>query len=326
MGVDRKRVYRKRDRLRQLRAFCHAARFGSFAQAAERLDVSPASVSIHVRELESELETVLVDRSGQGIALTRAGERLLKLARPLVQDMDELSVNLVEQLEESSPERLSLAASAVGAACVLPPYVQRLRELYPGIRLHVRNCPLRDGLDLLLDDEVEFVLGAKNPFPEDTLSYHHVVAYDVVLITALDHPFAGRERVSPQEAAAWPAILPAPDTYSREFGETTARQFGVDVEAAIEVGDWGVIKRCVENGLGISLVPSISITETDRLATIPLREHFPTRSYGVFTRRAKYVTLSAWRFLRLMVPDFPELPPPPRSIARAGGAPARIRW
>ena len=325
MTVHRKRVYHKRDRLRQLRAFCHAARLGSFARAADRLDVSPTSVSLHVRELESELEALLFDRGGSGISLTRAGERLLKLAQPLVQDMDELSVDLVERLEDTIPDRLHLAASVVGAACVLPPYVRRFREMYPGIRLQVRNCPLREGLDLLLDDKVAFVLGVKDPYPEDTLTYHHVVAYDIVLITSLDHPLAGRERVSPQEAGAWPAIVPAAGTYSRQFGETAARQFGIDVKAVIEVGGWGAIKRYVENGLGISLVPSISITETDRLAVIPLKEYFPNRSYGVFTRRGKYMTLSARRFLRLMVPDFPGLPPQRDGTARGGRGPARMQ-
>ena len=318
MAFDRKRIYHKRDRLRQLRAFCHAARLGSFALAADRLDVSPTSVSIHVRDLENELDVRLFDRGGHGTALTRAGERLVRLAQPLVQDMDELSVNVVEQLDDTVPDRLHLAASVVGASCVLPPYVRQFREMYPGVRLQVRNCPLREALDLLLDDNVEFALGVKDPYPEDKLTYHQVVAYDIVLITSPDHPLAGRKTVSPQEAGAWPAIVPAEGTYSRQFGETAARQFGIDVKAAIEVGGWGVIKRYVENGLGISLVPSICIMDTDRLATIPLKEHFPTRSYGVFTRRGKYLTLSARRFLLLMVPNFCEVPPPPGSIAWRG--------
>ena len=316
MAVDRKRIYHKRDRLRQLRAFCEAARIGSFARAAQSLCVSPPSVSLHVRELENELEALLFDRSGPGISLTRAGQRLLKHAEPMVQGLDKVSVDLVEQLEDPVPERLRIAASAVGAACVLPSHVRRFRELYPEVRLRVSNRPLHECLELLRNDEVELVLGAKDPGHEDTARYHHVAAYDVVLITAVDHPLAGRETVSPQEAAAWPAIVPPEGTYSREFGETAARQYGIDVRTAIEVGGWGVIKRCVENGLGISLVPSISIMETDRLATIPLTEYFPTRSYGVYTPRGKHVTLSTRRLLRLMVPNFADSLPPP---GRTGG-------
>jgi len=315
VAVDRKRIYHKRDRIRQLRAFCQAARLGSFAQAAQGLGVSPSSVSLHVRELENELEAILFDRNGPGISLTGAGQRLLKHAESAVQSLDKLSVDFVEELEDRDPERLRIAASAVGAACVFPPYVRRFRKLYPEVRLRVMNRPVHEGLELLRNDEVELVLGAKDLDDDDTFVYHHVVAYDVVLITAMDHPLAGRETVSPREAAAWPAIVPPEGTYSRQFGETAARQYGIDVRTAIEVGGWSVIKRCVENGLGISLVPSISIMETDRLATIPLREYFPTRSYGVYAPRGRYVTSSARRLLRLMVPNLADpLPPPGRPV------------
>ena len=322
MAADRKRIYHKRDRLRQLRAFCHAARLSSITKAAQTLGVSQPSVSIHVRELENELDTVLFDRSGPGIVLTRAGKRFFELAEPLVQRMDELPVTLMERFDDATPDSVQLAASAVGAACVLPPYVRRFRESCPEVRLEVRNCLLREGLDLLLGDEVEFVLGVKDPHPDGTLEFRQIVPYDIVLITSMDHPLAGRTTVSPEEASAWPAIVPAAGTYSRQFGETAASRFGVDINAVIEVGGWGVIKRYVESGLGISIVPSISILESDRVAVIPLSEYFPTRSYGVFTRRGKYLTPPALRFLRLMIPDFPDWPPPPPLADRRTYGPA----
>ena len=132
-----------------------------------------------------------------------------------------------------------------------------------------------------------------------------------MLITSLDHPLAGRDSVSPEEAAAWPAIVPAPGTYSRRFGETAARQFGVEIKAVIEVGGWGVIKRYVERGFGISIVPSLCVQETDRLSVIPLKKYFPSRSYGVFTRRRKFLASAARRFLRVIAPDFPDSPASP---------------
>ena len=311
MAVDRQRIYHKRDRLRQLRAFCHAARLGSITQAAVHLGLSQPAVSLHVRELENELEAILFDRGGSGISLTSAGETLYELSKPLVQGMDELSASFMERIDDSVTGRLQLAASVAGASFVLPPYIRRFRDRYPGVRLRVRNCLLSEGVRLLLDDDVEFVLGVKDPYPEDTLEYRELLPYDIVLITSLDHPLAGRDTVSPDEASAWPAIVPPAGTYSRQFGETAAQQFGIDVKAAIEVGGWGVIKRFVESGLGISVVPSISISDNDRLSVVSLKDYFPTRSFGVFTRRGKFLTPPARRLLRLMVPDFPDPPPPP---------------
>jgi len=311
MASLERRLYHKRDRLRQLRAFCQAARLESITRAAESLGLSQPAVSLHVRELENELEAILFDRSGARIALTPAGRRLYRLAEPLVMDMDDLSTSFLARLDVAISGHVHIAASPAGSAFVLPPYVKRFRDLYPGIRLRVKNCQLSEGVKLLLDDEVEFVLGVNDPFPEYSLDYFELLSYDIVLITSLDHPLAGRDSVSPEEAAAWPAVVPAPGTYSRRFGETAARRFGVEVKAVIEVGGWGVIKRYVESGFGISVVPSLCVREIDQLSVIPLKKYFPSRSYGVFTRRGKFLTPAAWRFLRIMAPDFPDPPARP---------------
>ena len=302
MDGGEKRSYHKRDRLRQLQAFCEAARRKSITDAADFLGITQPAVSLQVRELENELQAVLFDRAGPRITLTPAGEHLYELAEPLVAGMDCLYAGFVERLEEVGTGRIHLAASHAGAAFVLPPYLRRFRELYPGIRLRVTNCLLGEGVALLLADEVEFVLGTNDPFPHDVLEYRELFRYDLVLITGLDHPLAGRESVSPEEAAECSAVIPYPGTYSVQGGETAARQFGLDARSAIEVGGWGAVKRHVEAGLGVAVVPGICISETDRLSIIPLGEYFPSRSYGVFRRRDKLMAPAARRLLRLMEP------------------------
>lgn len=55
-------------------------------------------------------------------------------------------------------------------------------------------------------------------------------------------------------------------SYSRQLGETAARELGIDVNAVVEVGGWGVIRRYVERGIGICVVPSICLHETDEVS------------------------------------------------------------
>ena len=304
MAIDRRQIVRKRHRLRQLRAFCHTARLGSFSKAAKRLGVSQPALSIHVRELEYELEAALFERGDWGVRLTAAGEAFHALAAPLVEGMEWLLENFAERIEVEATGHLELAASVAGAAIVLPPYVKRFRERYPGVRLRVRNCALGEGMALLRAGEVEFVLGAREPLEDYGLEYCEMLSYDIVLITSLAHPLAGRETVTPEEAAEWPAIVPPVGSYSRPSGETAAREFGIDVKPVIEVGGWGVIKRYVERGLGICVVPSICIHATDQVSVIALKGDFRARSFGVYTRRGKALTAPAQRLLGLMIPGF----------------------
>ena len=305
MVVDRRRIYSKRDRLRQLRGFCHAARLGSITQAAQHLGLSQPAVSLHVHDLEDELQAVLFDRGSFGISLTEAGERLYALAEPLVEGMERMFAHFAERIEEDLTGRVEIAASVAGAALVLPPSIKRLRDRYPGVRVRVRNHTLGEGMALLRAGEVEFVLGAREPLREDmSVEYCEMLCYDIVLITSLDHALAGRETVTPQEAAQWPAVVPPVGSYSRQFGEAAARQFGVEIRAVIEVSGWAVIKRYVERGLGISVVPSICVEETDQVSVIPFEDSFLERSFGVYTRRSRALTGPARRLLELMIPEF----------------------
>ena len=304
MAVDRRQNYRKRHRVPQLRALCEAARLGSLAQAAQRLGLSPQAASIHVRELEHELDAKLFERGRGGVTLTSAGERLLALAGPLVDGMERLFEDFGERVEDDVRGWLDLAASAAGAAIVLPRYVRRFRERYPGVRVRVRSCALGEGMALLGAGKVELVLGAREPLDDDELEYRKMLSYDIVLITWRDHPLADREMVTLEEAAQWPAIVPATGSYSRRFGEAAARECGVDVKAVLEVGGWGVIKRYVERGIGICVVPSLCLHETDQVSVIGLAEHVRPRSFGVYTRRRKTLSAPARAFLGLLIPGF----------------------
>ena len=161
MAVDRQRIYHKRDRLRQLRVFCHAARMESISRAAESLGLSQPAVSLHVRELEHEMEAMLFDRSGPRIALTSAGERLFRLANPMVEAMDRLPDAFTEGLDDLISGEVRMTAGPSGVAFVLPPFLKRFRDEYPGIRLQVRNALVVQGLELLSANEVDFVVGGE---------------------------------------------------------------------------------------------------------------------------------------------------------------------
>ena len=308
MAVDRRRIVGKRHRLRQLRAFCRAARLGSMARAAEQLGLSPPAVALHVRKFEHELDAVLFERGGRGVTLTAAGKRLHALAGPLMDAMDALLEDFAEHVEDDVTGRVDVGASAAGAAIVLPPYVKRLRDRYPGVRLRVRNAALGEGLALLNAGELEMVLGAREPLEGYALEYHEMLRYDIVLITSREHPLAGRETVTPKEAAEWPAIVPPAGSYSRQFGETAAREFGVDAQAVLEVGGWGVIKRYVERGIGICVVPSICLHETDDVSVIRFEEHVRARSFGVYTRHGKALSAPARALVGLLIPGMAPRP------------------
>ena len=276
----------------------------SITQGAAAIGLSQPTVSTHIRELEFELQATLLERQGPRIALTAAGECLYEIARPLVERLERMSADLAERIDESVSGELRVGAGAAAISFALPAFVKEFRDAYPGIRVSINRIGADVSSDLLKSGKVDFLFGFPRPADKQLL-YHPVLDLDLVLITPKDHPLAGRESVDLQEVARYPAIVPPAGTFSRTFGESLARQHGVTVNVAIEASGWHLVKACVEAGLGISAVPSLCVSDRDRLAVIPLGQYAKPGSYGVTVRRDVPLAPPARRFLEMMDPNCP---------------------
>ena len=304
MAADRRQLYQKRDRLRQLQAFCCAATFGSMTRAAEQLLITQPAVSLHVRELEHELGTPLFERNGPRIALSPAGERFYELAFPLVEGMDGLDREFARRLDNLATGELRVASGDGGANFLLPRAIRRTRGDHPGIRVHLTACRLGVGLDLLLAEEVELVMGAGESVPAD-FEYRPVLSYDLVLITPRDHPLAGRDSVTPEEIADSPVVIPDFVAHSLGAGQEPLRHFDIESNVAIEVGGWEVVEHYVAAGLGVAFYPSFCVSEGSGVSVVPLEQYYPKRSYGWFTRLGKPLSCPAQRLVEAVAAEFP---------------------
>ena len=124
----------QRDLLKQLRAFCYAARLGSVTKAAERVLSSQPAVSLQIRSLEEHLGVALFDRNGPRIALTPAGRSLCERALPLVEGLDRLPDAFAEAFE-GRVGTLNVGASETTASFLLPRYLAAFGELHDGIEV-----------------------------------------------------------------------------------------------------------------------------------------------------------------------------------------------
>ena len=292
----------RKDRLKQLRAFCQAARLGSISRAAERVMSSQPAVSLQVRTLEEELGVLLFERRGPRIALTRVGHSLYQLAMPLVEGMDRLPETFAERHHGVDPDVIRIGAGETSAAYLLPGYLKQFREHHPDIIIDIRTGTGQQRLEWLRDYELDVIIAAMDIAPAD-LEFHPVHDSNPVLITSLDHPLAGRESVAIEEAAAYPFVGHTSQQYVRQVAEVILRLHGVAPDVAVEVDGWGVITNYVAAGVGISFVPDLCLTEHDRLWRISFAGAVPPRRYGAITRRDGLLTGAADRLLRVLVPS-----------------------
>lgn len=296
--------YYKQNRLKQLRAFCAAARTGSITEAAESLFLSQPTVSLQIQALERELEIVLFERRGPHIKLTPEGEALYRIAVPLVEGIDKLHETFAAQFGRLETGELNIAAGESTILYILPEPVKRFAEAYPKIEVKLHNVTGRDGLTMLRNDEVDFAVGSMLEVPEDIV-YRPLVTYDPTLITPVGHPLAEKKKVGLKDISPYGLILPPRHLSTWRIVDLVFRQHQLAYHVALEAGGWEVIKKYVELGLGISIVTDVCLTGEEPLARIPLTDFFPTRSYGVVLRQGRFLSPQAKRFLEVMDGVFP---------------------
>jgi DNA-binding transcriptional LysR family regulator len=297
------RFYYKGNRLKQLRAFCYAVKFGSIARAAEALFLSPSSVSLQLSALEKELGAHLLQRTRPRLVLTSEGQMLYDLARPLVEGVEGLDQHFRTQRQGMDQGEVNIAAGASTIQYLLPPLVRDYRDRFADVRLQLSNVTGKDGLALLRSDQVDFAVGSMLDVPHD-LSYEPVHWFDPMLIMPLDHPLAAKPDIALEELSPYGLILPPQRLTTYRLVDLVFQQRRVPYRVAIEVGGWEVIKQYVAMGLGISIVTGICITDHDRsrLAVRNMRRYFPQRSYGVVVRKGKYLSAQARAFIDRIKP------------------------
>ena len=292
MGADRG------DRLKQLRAFCHTARIGSISKAAEHLFLSQPSVSLHIRSLEKEFGVALFERKHRRIVPTAAGRTLYRRALPLVEGLDRLPDTFDEHYRHLVG-RLSIGASATAASYLLPRHLKALTARHANMEVRARVGDSIECFKWLRDFEVDIVFTAMDVEAPD-FEFHVLVVSPYVLITPESHPLANLPRAGPHDVGDHPQIAHTRQRAIEAFGGMHLRQHCVAANIVVDVDGWETIKDYVEAGLGVAIVPSLCLTERDRVRRVPYEAALPARHYGYVTRREGVVPLAVQRFMKVL--------------------------
>lgn len=291
------RFYYKGNPLKQLRAFCAVARTGKMTDAAKQLFLSQSAVSLQVKALEESLETTLFERRGPSIQLTPEGRKLLDMARPLVEGVDNLPERFIKEIRGSAESgEVVIAAGESTIIYILPRLLSRFRELYPGIHVQMRNVTGRDGLAMIREDSVDFAIGSMLDVPTD-ISYTPMYTFDPALIMPIGHELAEKTDIQLEDIAPYGLILPPRRLTTWRLVDRVFQQHRVPFNVVLEVGGWEVIKRYVEANFGLSIVTSICLREEDRLIARNMSRYFPKRTYGVVSRRGRHLPMPARSFI-----------------------------
>lgn len=248
--------------MRQLRAFLHVARSGSFTRAAERAHMTQAGLSILVREVERQLGARLFDRTTRAVQLTEAGKRLALVAESVLRQLDDATAE-VDAIGQRTRQQLRIAATPLVSSHLLPQVLARFRESHEEVHVQLVDTNLENVQALVESGAVDLGLG-----------FFFKVATGLVRRQLAEFPLM---RVSPADAApeaigraSWASLraaqlitLPSENPIQRVI-DAHLDKLGIVHEDSRSVSFLATQISMVEAGFGSAVMPTFAIAACRR--------------------------------------------------------------
>lgn len=273
-----------------LRAFLAVAEQQSFSAAAAELHLSQPAVSKRVAALETAMKVRLFDRIGHRVLLTEAGAALLPRARRILLDIED-SQRAIANLSGRVEGRLYLGTSHHIGLHRLPPVLREFVAGYPEVRLELRFLDSEAVCAAVVAGELELGVVTLPVDPPPALLSEPVWDDPLSVVVGRDHPLAGHGRVDMGRLAATPAILPGPETFTRQIIESEFARRGLRIEAELSTNYLETIKMLVAVGLGWSLLPDSMLD--DQLSALTVPGLAPHRRLGIVHHRERTLSNAA---------------------------------
>ncbi len=286
--------------LMQLETFLAVAEERSFSRAASRLRRTQPAVSQAIAKLEADLGEVLIERSTRDASLTAAGALLREYAVKLLNLRLEATTALGE-LRELHQGRLNIAANEYTCLYLLP-LLHEYRKQNPRIKIAVQRALASKISDEVLLHTVE--LGVISFRPEDAQLASTVVYRDeLAFVVNPSHPFARAGKVSIRQLRAQNFVahnIPSPQ---RQKVIQAFRRYKTPLEMGVELPSLEAIKRFVEMGNGVALVPGLTVRpelEAGTLVRVEVTELEMARRLRLVYRRQATLSHAALAFLKVV--------------------------
>ena len=271
----------------------------SFSRAAKLLYRSQPAVSQAIRRLESELGEKLFDRSSRDGTLTPAGEVLIEYAKQII-NLRRTARTALRELSELHHGKVSISANEHTVFYLLP-VIDEFSRRHPLIKVEVQRGVASRIPKEIMAREVE--LGVISFKPKDKSVKSLPVGTDeLVLIVSPKHQLANRKTVTVNDLGVETFIAHnAPSPY-RDQVIKKFQKYKVKLNISVEMPSLEAIKRLVELGMGVALVPKLTAENEIRngsLIGLSVREMKLTRQLHIVHRRNGVLSHAAKVFLQL---------------------------
>lgn len=287
--------------LRQIQYFIEVAKREHVTEAAHSLHVAQSAVSRQIANLESELGVQLFVREGRNVRLTQVGKIFLDHMKIAMMEIEKAKQEISEFLE---PEKGTIHVGFISslAAHTLPTVISAFRERYPHIDFQLRHGTIRHLTHAVIKGEIDLAFVGPVPTNEKDIQSHIFFVEPVMALLPTSHPLADQPSLRLSLLRDDSFILFPSGFVLREIVIDACKQMGFKPRISFEGEDIDAIKGLVAAGLGVTLLPEITLLDSTPRGTvkIPISEPNVTRTAGVIIPNNRELAPSEKLFYEFM--------------------------
>jgi len=286
--------------VRDLQVFLSVSKHLNYTRAGEELNLSQPSVSVRIRQLETQLSVKLFEQLGKKVALTDAGQLLVPYARRVLTAVEDAH-HAIDELQGLERGSLRIGASTTPGMYLVPQVVARFKQRYPKTDIHLRIKDTREVEESVLRNEFDF------GFVGGHLAASEVTALpwltdELLLVVPPAHQFARKKTVNKQELQKESFITRESGSATRAVIVDQLRKSDFELDTVMEMENPESIKKAVQSGLGIAFISKFAVaTELEAKSLIAVRVQGLSihRELKIVHRKDKHLSRAAIAFIEM---------------------------
>lgn len=229
---------------------------GSIRQAAEKVHMSPSSVSRQIQNLEHVLSTELLVRKAQGVRLTPAGELVLRYTQTHAKEFQRLraSIDALRNLASGHVTVFSVEGMTGG---LLPRAIAEFGRLHPGITFEIIVAGTDDVMRAVAEDRCDIGI-AFQPYPRRDVEI--VASFRQPLIAALSpaHELAGHDRLDLVQIEHYPVALPDRSFGIRHLIDHVLKEEQLSLNIRMQTNSIDMLRQFALHNVGVVFLPAFA--------------------------------------------------------------------
>jgi LysR family transcriptional regulator, carnitine catabolism transcriptional activator len=284
---------------RLLYAFVALADLKHFTRAAERCHTSQSALSVMIRKLEDIVGARLFERDTRKVALTPEGELFAEVAKTLLAEMESAFDDMSDYVAQRRG-RVSIAALPSLAANGLPAVIAEYKGLYPGVKVSLHDALSDQCLSLLRQGKADLALTAPGANFQE-FDARTLCSDPFYVVCRQDHPLSKKRVIKTTDLAGHELIHLATSSSVRQHVDNLLREVQV-VPSGFEVEHLATVAGLVKQGLGISVVPELTLFQFRQLdlVAIPLHSEGHFRPILIVRRKDRSLSIASQSMLELI--------------------------